>query len=126
MKQFVITLIIALLLLTGVAFYLNSIDPAYDVTTLILANALLAVVTFISFNMIYQGIKRQHGESMYRAKISSTMLKFFVIIGAVLIYVVTREKGTLHRPTIFSFGGAYIVYMTLETVFLSRIARITK
>lgn len=126
MKQFLIALIIAFLVLTGTAFYLNSLDPGYDIMTLILANALLAVVTFISFNMIYNGIKRQQGESMYRAKIGSTMLKFFVIIGAVLLYVVTREKGSLHRPTILSFGGAYIVYMALETIILSKIARVAK
>ncbi|OJU75093.1 MAG: hypothetical protein BGO09_07670 [Bacteroidetes bacterium 47-18] len=126
MKQFLVTLIITFLLLTGTAFYLNSIDPAYDVMTLILANALLAVVTFISFNMIYNGIKRKQGESMYRAKIGSTMLKFFVIIGAVLLYVVTREKGMLHRSTIMSFAGAYIIYMVLETIILSKIARTAK
>lgn len=122
MKKFIITLVICFIILSGVAVYLNQSNPAFDLITLLIANGLLAVITFISYNMIYKAILRG-GEGTYRAKVSSTMLKFFVIIGTVLLYVVSFGKENIHKPTIYFFLAAYIVYMIVETGLLSQDAR---
>ncbi len=126
MKNFIILLLVCFIVLLGVAYFLNQSNTAFGFIALTLANALLATVFFISFNMNYRGLTKNNGNNAYRAKISSTMLKFFVIIGAVLLYVVSQDKGTIHKPTIYYFGGAYITYMVIETVLLSKIARTGK
>lgn len=125
MKNFLLILILCFAILSGVAYYLHQSNPAFDIITLLLANGILAVLTFLSFNLIYKAILKG-GEGTYRAKISSTMMKFFVIIGAVLLYIVSYGKEHAHKPTIYFFLTAYIVYMIVETAILSNIARTHK
>jgi uncharacterized membrane-anchored protein len=126
MKQFLLGLFVCFIILSGVGYYLTTTYPQYDLVTLLFSNALLAIVFFLSFQINYKGLQKTHGESSVRAKMASTMLKFFVIIGAILIYILSKDKGTIHKPTIYFFGVSYVVYMVLETVLLSKIARNTK
>lgn len=125
MKKFLLILIACFAVLCGVAVYLNKTNPAFDLGTLMIANGLLAALTFLSFNIIHKAIVKG-GEGTYRAKVSSTMMKFFVIIGTVLLYIVSYGKEHAHKPTLYFFFAAYIVYMIVETAILSTLARTHK
>jgi len=124
MKLFPIALSVLFVLFGATAYFLNQSDPVFSMPIMLGANILLAAVSFISFRLQLNGINSNNGEALYRAKIASTMLKFFAIIGAVLIYVFTRtEVAPIHQPTFYFFGAMYIVYMIAETVVLSKLAK---
>lgn len=127
MKSYPLVLSLCFVVFSSLAYYFNQTNPEFSLPIMIGANIILAAVSFISFRLQMNGIKSNNGEALYRAKIASTMLKFFTIIGAVLIYVFTRtEVAPIHQPTFYYFGAMYIVYMVIETVILSKLAKVTK
>lgn len=121
-RPFVISVIVAALLLAGLVFFLHSRNPAYDMTSLMIGNAILAGVSLTSFYIISQGMKTENPNAFVRAKLTGTMLKFFVCIAVLLIYIFVKEK-IVHKPSLFLFLGMYVVYSAIEAVPLSRMAK---
>lgn len=121
-RPFVISVLVAALLLAGLVFFLHSQNPAYDMTSLMIGNAILAGVSLTSFYIISQGMKTGNANAFVRAKLTGTMLKFFVCIAVLLVYIFVKEK-IVHKPSLFLFLGMYIVYSAIEAVPLSRMAK---
>ncbi len=72
--------------------------------------------------MISNSLMLKGGDALYRSKITSTMMKFAVIIGCVVVYYVSLDHK-IHKPTVFFFLGLYIAYNFAETYILSKMAR---
>jgi hypothetical protein len=120
--KFVITVITVCLILSGLIYYLYAQNPAYDFAPLIIGNVILALVSLLSFNIIKRGIRSGNANAFVRSKMTGTMLKFFICIAIVLIYIFVNNR-TVHKPSLFLFLGMYLVYSAIEAVPLSKMAR---
>lgn len=127
MNKFYLLLIGLFIVFAGAGYALYNHDNTYDIAAIITANGMMALLSFISYNMIAGSLKRNTtgGDALYRAKITTTMMKFIVIIGAAIFYFVGLEAIT-HKPTVFFFLAVYLAYHATETVFLSQMALKTK
>lgn len=120
--KFVLSIVIVCLILSGLIYYLFTQNPAYDLPTLLIANLLLAVVSLLSFNIIKRGIDSGNANAFVRGKMTGTLIKFFVCVSAMLIYVFLNNRQ-VHKPSLFLFLGMYVVYNAIEAVPLSKMAR---
>ena len=115
-------LVIAVALLaSGVFYLLRSSGKDYDYALLLGGNALLAVVTMVSY---YLGTATQHdrAQSFVRGVYSGTLLKLFVLAGGTLAYVLLNKQH-LHKASFLLLGILYFVYMALETVAMQKHTR---
>lgn len=120
--KFVISVILVCLILSGLVYYLYSQNPAYDFTSLLIGNVTLALVSLLSFNIIKRGIRADNPNAFVRSKMTGTMLKFFICIAILLIYIFVKDR-VVHKPSLFLFLGMYAVYSAIEAVPLSRMAK---
>lgn len=120
--KFVISIVTVCLLLSGLVYYLYSQNPAYDFVSLLIGNIALALVSLLSFNIIKRGIRSGNPNAFVRAKMTGTMMKFFICIAILLIYIFVNDR-VIHKPSIFLFLGMYVVYSAIEAVPLSKMAR---
>jgi len=120
--KFVLSIVIVFLIFSGLVYYLFTKNAAYDFPTLLIANLILASVVLLSFNIIQRGIKSDNARTLVTAKMTGTLIKFFVCIAILMIYVFAHDRQ-IHKPSLFIFLGMYIVYNGIEAVTLSQLAR---
>lgn len=127
MNKYYLLLIGLFIVFAGAGYALYNHDNTYDIAAILTANGMMALLSFISYNMIAGSLKRNTtgGDALYRAKVTTTMMKFVVIIGAAVFYFVGLD-ALIHKPTIFFFLAVYLAYHATETVFLSQMALKTK
>lgn len=120
--KFVLTIIMVCLILSGLIYYLYTQSPAYDMPSLIIGNISLALVSLLSFNIIKRGIRSGDANAFVRSKMTGTLLKFFICIAILMIYIFVNDRK-VDKPTLFIFLGMYVVYSAIEAVPLSKMAR---
>jgi hypothetical protein len=120
--KFVLSIVIIFLIFSGLIYFLFTKNVAYDMPSLLIANLILACVSLLSFNIIKRGIDSNNANAFVRAKMTGTMIKFFVCIAILLIYVFLNNRQ-VHKPSLFLFLGMYAVYSAIESVPLSKMAR---
>lgn len=122
-KQYYILSIIAFILITiGIYIYSNNSD-LIDNPALQIGNIALWLITSLSFLMISKSLKDKNPNALIRAKMSGTILKFFAVIILVLTYIFINDRSLPHKANIFVFLGIYVVYIGIESYFLSAMAR---
>lgn len=122
MKAFHYIIILLLVIFTGIAYIMQQKDPSLDFITLLVANIMMFLLSFISFSMISTSLRLKGGDALYRSKITSTMMKFVVIIGSLLFYHYATDNK-IGKSLIFFTFGLYIAYNFAETYFLSKLAK---
>jgi len=120
--KFVLSIVIVFLILSGLIYYMFTRNAAYDLPSLLIANTMLAVVALLSFSIIKRGINSGNANVLMRSKMTGTLLKFFVCISALLVYVFMNDRK-VDKPSLFLFLGMYLVYNAIEAVTLSGMAR---
>lgn len=123
-KTFFLLTIAAFILISAVLAALRIYAPAYNYTVLMTGNVVLALLSIISFTVVTRQINDKP-DAFVRGVYASTFLKMIISMFAILIYVFIN-RGSLHKPTIFSLMGIYAVYSAIETWLLSKMARETK
>jgi hypothetical protein len=121
-RSFVLSIIIVALLLAGLIYYLHALEMGFSIMPLMVGNIILAGVSLLSFFIISKGIHSDNANAFVRAKMTGTLLKFFVCIAALLVYIFVNERA-IHKPSLFLFIGMYVVYSAIEAVPLSRLAK---
>jgi hypothetical protein len=120
--KFVLSIVIVFLIFSGLVYFMFTQNVAYDMPSLLIANLILAAVSLLSFNIIKRGIVNGGGNALVNAKMTGTLIKFFVCISILLIYVFAHNRQ-IHKPSLFLFLGMYLVYNAMEAVTLSQMAR---
>jgi hypothetical protein len=122
MKQrFIIYIISVFAALTAVFWYMKSALPDYRFKVLMGANALMLVLSLISFFLVTREFKNKP-HAFVRGVYAGTFLKLLSCMAAIMIYVMLN-KNDIHKPTLFVLFGIYAVYSIVETSLLSKIAR---
>lgn len=93
-----------------------------DQDVAIIGNALLFVITLISFLLAQRGLKNPNPYAFVRSIYGSVMLKLFVCIIAAFIYI-SMYKTKLNKPALFMCMGLYLVYTFLEVASLTKLLK---
>jgi len=94
----------------------------FDTRFLLVANLLLFLITIFGFLIQMRGLKSANTNVFIRGVYSSFLLKLFVIMIAVVIYLFIM-KSRLNKPSLFTSMGIYILYAVVEVFQLMKIAR---
>ncbi len=125
MKKYFIVIVVILFFVLSAVFYSMKIwAPDFRFGVLMGANVIMAVLTLLSHRLVKAQVNKR-GEAFVRGVYSSSFLKLFVCIGAVLAYALIN-KPNVHKPTLFVLFGIYAVYSVAETLLLSKMAREAK
>jgi len=84
-----------------------------DQEVLIIGNAILFLVTVISFFMLRRSFTHSNPNVFVRSVFGSFMIKLFVCIIVVAIYIGLNKKD-LNKPALFTCMGLYLVYTFME------------
>ncbi|MGZ3846983.1 MAG: hypothetical protein ACXVBH_13045 [Flavisolibacter sp.] len=93
-----------------------------DQDVAIIGNALLFVITLISFLLAQRGLKNPNPYAFVRSIYGSVMLKLFVCIIAAFIYI-SMYKTKLNKPALFMCMGLYLAYTFLEVASLTKLLK---
>src|SRR5690242_868606 len=122
-KKFIpITGLFLLINLVAFIFEPSLREYGFNVGFLIVANAILFIITFLGFYMQTRGVRSTNINAFVRGVYSSLLVKMFVADGAILIYILMMG-GAVNTPSILASMGIYLVYTPVEVVQLMKIAR---
>ncbi|MEO6894065.1 MAG: hypothetical protein ABI136_03460 [Ginsengibacter sp.] len=122
-KKFIPVIGLFLLINFIVLIFFNSLKQyGFNVGFLIVANVLLFLLTFFGFYIQTKGVRSTNINAFIRGIYSSLLLKMFVIVGAIIIYILMMG-GEANRPSILTSMGIYLIYTFLEVIQLMKIAR---
>lgn len=93
-----------------------------DYRVLMTGNALLFVVTTVSFILYIKGLRSRNPYAFVRVMYGSMLVKFFVCLVAVLIYAMIA-KAAVNRNGVFGCFILYVIYTYLEVRTLLRMNR---
>lgn len=116
--------IIGLFLLINLVVFIfgNSLkEYGFNIGFLVLANAILFILTFLGFYIQTKGVRSKNINAFIRGVYSSLLLKMFVIVAAILIYILVMG-GEANKPSILASMGIYLVYTSIEVIQLMKIA----
>lgn len=94
----------------------------FDTGFLAIANVVLYLLSYSSFYIQLKGVGSKSAHAFVRGLYASLMLKMFVIIGALFIYIYAFG-GTVNIPGLFVAMALYLVYTSIEVKQLMKIAR---
>ncbi len=97
-------------------------EYGFNIGFLLVANALLFILTFLGFYVQTKGVRSSNVNAFIRGIYSSLLLKMFVIVAAILIYILLMG-GETNTPSILASMAIYLVYTFLEVIQLMKIAR---
>ena len=120
-KTFFGVIITIALLATSVFYVLQTNGKSYDYTLLYGGNALLALVTMISY-YLGTGSQQERAQSFVRGVYSGTLLKLFTLAGGTVVYVLLN-KTHFNKASFLLLGIMYFVYMAIETAALQKHTR---
>jgi hypothetical protein len=122
-KKFIPVIGLFLLINLIVIIFGNSLkEYGFDIGFLIVANLILFLLTFLGFYIQTRGVRSTNIHAFIRGIYSSFLIKMFVIVGAILIYILVMG-GEANKPSILTSMGIYLIYTFLEVVQLMKIAR---
>ena len=119
-KKFIPVIGLFLLINLIVIIFGNSLkEYGFDIGFLIVANLILFLLTFLGFYIQTRGVRSTNIHAFIRGIYSSFLIKMFVIVGAILIYILVMG-GEANKPSILTSMGIYLIYTFLEVVQLMK------
>lgn len=120
-NRFILIIVLLFVALSAIFFWLKNAAPEYSFGALMGGNIIMAVLAIVSYVLVTGQIDKRP-QAFVRGVYSSTFLKLFVCIIAILTYALVN-KPNVHKPSLFILFGIYAVYSVAETWQLSRMAR---
>jgi len=90
-----------------------------DQNVLIIGNALLFIITLVSFLLAQRGLRNTNTHAFIRAIIGGIMIKLFVFVIAAFVYISIFKKE-INKPALFTCMGLYLVYTFFEVSVLTK------
>lgn len=94
----------------------------FEINFILVANAILFILSFSGFYIQTRGVRSSNINAFIRGVYSSVLLKMFIIMGAILIYILVAG-GKVNTPALFTSMGIYLLYTSVEVIQLMKIAR---
>jgi hypothetical protein len=123
-KNFIIVILALFCALSAVFYLLHQSAPQFSFPLLMGGNIVMAVLTILTHIIVTKQVSARP-QAFVRGVYSATFLKLLVCIFGILGYVLIN-KPNIHKPSLFVLFGIYIIYTTVETLTLSKLAKGTK
>ena len=94
----------------------------FDIEFLLAANMILFLLCFSGFFLQMKALKSSNMNAFIRGVYSSLLLKIFIVIFALGLYLFI-VRGKVNKPALFTSMGLYILYTALEVAQLMKISR---
>ena len=94
----------------------------FDIEFLLAANMILFLLCFSGFFLQMKALKSSNMNAFIRGVYSSLLLKIFIVIFALGLYLFI-VRGKVNKPALFTSMGLYILYTGLEVAQLMKISR---
>lgn len=93
-----------------------------EINFIVVANIIIFLITFFGFIFQTRGLRTANINAFLRGIYGSLMMKMFIVMAAVFIYVLSSD-GKVNKPALFISMGLYIVYTAIEVFQLMKIVR---
>jgi hypothetical protein len=94
----------------------------FDVNFILGANVVLFLLSLSGFFIQNKGVRSSNINAFIRGVYSSVLLKMFIIMGGILIYILIAG-GEVNKPALFTSMAIYILYTSVEVIQLMKIIR---
>jgi hypothetical protein len=94
----------------------------FDVNFILGANVVLFLLSLSGFFIQNKGVRSSNINAFIRGVYSSVLLKMFIIMGGILIYILIAG-GKVNKPALFTSMAIYILYTSVEVIQLMKIIR---
>ncbi|MEO9021388.1 MAG: hypothetical protein ABI237_05375 [Ginsengibacter sp.] len=94
----------------------------FDMDFLLKANVVLLLLSFLGFFIQAKGAQSPNVHAFIRGLYLSLLLKMFVIIGAIFIYIFVMGDN-VNKASLFTSMAIYLLYTSIEVIQLMKIAR---
>jgi hypothetical protein len=94
----------------------------FDTVFLIIANAILFMLSILGFVIQMKGLKSTNVNAFIRSLYSSLLAKMVMIMIAVIAYIFITG-GKVNKASLFTSMGLYFFYTAIEVTQLMKIAR---
>jgi len=94
----------------------------FNISFLLIANSILFLLTLAGFVIQGKAINSQDAQKFVRSVYASMMIKMFICMIAILIYMVMNRQN-INKPSLFASMGIYIFYTIIEVSGLMKAAR---
>ena len=122
-KKFFPSLILFILLTLMIIFLSSLLEKnGFNINFLLIANGLLFLLSASAFFLQARAINSNNPQKFVRGVYASMMIKMFICMIAVLIYVVFN-KHNINKPALFTSMGIYILYTIIEVSGLMKAVR---
>ena len=122
-KKFIPVIGLFLFINMIILIFFNSLQQyGFNAGFLIVANLILFFLTFLGFYIQTKGVRSTNINAFIRGVYSSLLLKMFIIVGAIVIYILVMGEE-VNKPSILTSMGIYLIYTFLEVIQLMKIAR---
>lgn len=98
------------------------IASGFNLSFLLAANAIIFLLTFFGFALQAKGSRSANVNAFIRGIYASLLMKMFVIVAAILIYVLVIG-AEINKPSLFTSLAIYLIYTCIEVIQLMKIAR---
>ena len=117
--------VIALFVLINILVFIftkNLTAAGFNIAFLLVANLVLFILSFFGFFIQSKGVRSTNINAFIRGVYSSLLLKMFVIVAAILIYILIMG-GEVNKPSLYTAMGIYLIYTSIEVIQLMKLAR---
>jgi hypothetical protein len=123
LKKFIPVIVVFISITVLVLVFQNILTAAgFNAGFLLAANVILFLLTFFGFFIQTKGVRSTNVHAFIRGVYSSLLLKMFVIVVAIVVYILVMG-GQVNKPSLFTSMGIYLVYTSMEVIQLMKIAR---
>lgn len=105
-----------------VVFKERLVAADYNIQFIWAANLLVFLLTLVGYFLQLKGASSANFNHFLRGIYSSLLMKMFIIIGALVIYI-TVADGKVNTPAILISMGLYLLYTAIEVIQLMKILR---
>ena len=98
------------------------IQNSFEINFLLGANVVLFLLSSFGFFIQTKGVYSSNLNAFIRGVYSSILMKMFVIMAAILIYILVTG-GQVNKPSLFTSMAFYLLYTSIEVIQLMKIAR---
>jgi len=120
-KKFYILMVSLFVALTALTFILKLSD-AFTFSVIMIGNVVVFALSIISYAISGRFATSENNGQFVRGVMGGTFLKFFLALIAGVVYIVLNREN-IKIGDILGLMLIYIIYTTIETVFLAKTSR---
>lgn len=117
-------LVVLFIAINILLFSFKSFLSSYNINInfILVANIILFFITFFGFFIQLRSMATANINAFLRGIYSSLIMKMFIVMGAVFVYVLASD-GNINKSALFISMGLYIIYTSLEVYQLMKLVR---